>query len=147
MLNSGVWGRLYVQGHGNIGGVVRVTLDASTAEIPIPHFESPVDAYGRVWPQYLKGLSGATGNLEGYVNSVSQASFPPDAATTPVTDYILSNGFDATIKVFLDRRSNWGYALSVFVTNYRVVVDMENKPIGFTANVRVNGVMPLSGAV
>ncbi len=137
---AGVWGRVYVTGYGNVAGIKSWRLEATTAEIAIPHFESTVDAYSRVWPAYLKGLSGATGGLEGYF----------DVGTVPVTqvtDIMLSNGFDATLKLYLYRSTFWGFAVSTFVTNFVPQVNVENQPVTFTANFRVNGVVPLSTVV
>lgn len=145
MFNAGVWGRLYVSGTGNFAGIKSMELDGETAEIPIPHFESYVDANNRIWPAYLLGLSGATGTLEGYFNSI--APIVVNDASAPITDSVLSNGFAATIKIFTDRRGNWGYALNVYITGFRVVVNEENQPVGFTARFRVNEAVPLSAVV
>lgn len=138
--SAGVWGRVYITGRGNVAGIKSWRLEAVTAEIPIPNFESTVDAFQRVWPDYLKGLSGANGSLEGYFDS------GPNAVTA-VTDVMLSNGFDATMKLFLDRRALWGFACYTFVTNFTPQVAVENQPVSFTANFRVNGVLPLSAVV
>jgi hypothetical protein len=137
---AGVWGRVYIAGRGNVAGIKSWGLDASTAEIPIPHFESTVDAYNRIWPEFLKGLSGATGSLEGYF----------DVGTVPataVTDVMLSNGFDATMKLYLFRTTQWGFAVTTWVTNFRPQTAVENQPVTFSANFRVNGVVPLSSVV
>lgn len=148
---SGLSGRVFISGRGNIAGIKVWRLEAVTAEIPIPHFESQVDAFGRVWPAYLKGLSGATGSLEGYFDTGPVAAGAIGAVgavvANVVTDVMLSNGFDATLKLFLDRAANWGFAVSAFVTNFTPNVAVENQPVGFTANFRVNGVVPLSTVV
>ncbi len=134
---SGVWGRVYATGYGVIGGIKTWSIDATTAEVPIPHFESTVDAYGRVWPNYLTGLSGATGQLEGYFNV--------GTAGSPVSDRIFSNGFQGSLALYLDKRSSWGFGVLALITNFRPQVAVENQPVSFTATFRVNGVVPLSG--
>lgn len=143
---AGVWGRVYITGYGNVAGISVWRMEAQTAEIPIPHFESTVDAYSRVWPNYLKGLSGATGTLEGYFDI--GPSIPAVAGTAiAVSDTMLSNGFDATLKLYLFRTTNWGFAVTSFVTNFAPQVAVENQPVKFSANFRVNGVVPLSTVV
>lgn len=146
MINAALWGRVYAAGYGNLAFIKVWNYEGQTAEIPVPHFESAVDVNFRVWPEFLKGLSGATGQCEGYFNSISPVVVSL-VAGSPVTDVVFSNGLDAIVKLYTDRRGNWGYAANVWFPNFRVTVNEENQPVAFSANFRVNGVMPLSAVI
>jgi hypothetical protein len=130
--NSGIAGRIAIGGS-VIGGIKTWSLDQTTAEIPIPHFESPVDDLGRVWPEVLPGLSGGTGRLEGYFSS--------DA---PATDSVITTGVYLQLALIFNKASSWGYGVTVLCTGFQTQAAVENQPESFTLQFRVTGIVPLS---
>lgn len=133
---SGTAGRIILNGT-TVSGVKAWRLDQTTAEVPIPHFESDVDALSRVWPDYLFGLSGATGTLEGQF----------DTNPANPTDDIITTGINATLLLLFSKSSNWGFAVSANFTAFGSGTNVENQPATFTASFRVTGVVPLSAVV
>lgn len=130
---SGTAGRVYSDG-GIVAGIKSWRLEQTTAEVPIPHFESPTDALNRVWPEYLFGLSGATGTLEG--------QFDTNAANP--TDSIITTGQEYTLLLLFSKTSLWGFAVTANITAFGSGSAVENQPATFTASFRVNGIVPLS---
>lgn len=133
---SGTAGRIGVNGS-TVAGIKSWRLDQTTAEIGIPHFESPVDALGRVWPEYLLGLSGATGTGEG--------QFAVGAGDT--TDSIITTGIAATLALLFRKSDSWGFGVSVIITGFNSGTNVENQPATFTFSFRVTGAVPLSTIV
>lgn len=133
---SGTAGRVIVS-VADFWGIKSWRLDQTTAEVPIPHFESDTDAAGRVWPEYLFGLSGATGTLEGqYDTNAANAS-----------DSVVTTGVNYTLLLLFSKSSNWGFAVSANFTAFGAGTNVENQPATFTASFRVTGVVPLSSVV
>lgn len=133
---SGTAGRVIVDG-GNFWGIKSWRLDQTTAEVGVPHFESDVDALGRVWPEYLFGLSGATGTLEAQM----------DINAANASDSIVTTGVQYTLLLLFSKTSNWGFAVLANFTSFGSGTNVENQPATFTAQFRVTGVVPLSAVV
>lgn len=130
---AGTAGRVKVDGV-IIGGIKLWKLDQTTAEIGIPHFESAVDALLRVWPQFLAGLSGATGSMEGYY----------DVDLSAPTDDVITTGVFATLDLIFNKSSAFGFAVNVLFTSFGPGTNVENQPATWMANFRITGVVPLS---
>lgn len=135
---SGTAGRIKVDTI-TVGGIKSWRLDQTTAEIGIPHFESPVDALGRVWPEYLLGLSGATGTGEG--------QFLVGAGGAGATDELITTGVAATLALLFRKSDAWGFGVSVIITAFGSGTAVENQPATFTFSFRVTGVVPISTIV
>lgn len=132
---SGTAGRVYVEDD-IIAGIKSWRLDQTTAEIGIPHFESTVDALGRVWPSYLLGLSGATGTGEG--------QFLVGAVATDAT---ITTGIEVVLSLIFRKSDIWGFGVTAIITAFGSGTNAENQPATFTFSFRVTGVVPLSSVV
>jgi hypothetical protein len=134
---GGTAGRVVVNGV-TVVGIKNWRLEQVSAEIPLPNFESEVDAGGRVWPDYIVGLSGATGTFEGYYD-INVAN-PTDAILS------VSGAYGATyiLVLYFSKYSLWGFAVEAIITQLGAGTNVENQPAMFTANFRVAGVVPLS---
>jgi len=133
---SGIAGDVLVAGV-SVAGIKLWRLDQTTAEIGIPHFQSFVDASGRMWPDYLPGLSGATGTLEGYF----------DVNAGNPTDSIITTGIYVTMKLRFSKTTLWGFAVYALITAFGASSNVENQPNSFTASFRVSNAVPLSAVV
>lgn len=134
-VNAGTAGRVAIGGS-VIGFLKMWSLDQNTAEIPIPHFESTVDDLGRVWPDYLPGLSGATGRAEGYF-----------VDSAPATDSTITTGVYLSLALIFNKSNSWGFGVTALVTGFQSQAAVENQPNSFTFQFRVTGVVPLSSVV
>jgi hypothetical protein len=132
---SGTAGRVYITGSGNFAGIKSWRLDQTAAEIGIPNFESYVDSSLRVWPDYLVGLSGATGTLEG--------QFAIGAGAP--TDGVITVGLYYTAKLQFNKTTTWGYTVSMLVTALGAGTNVENQPATFTASFRITAAPSLPG--
>lgn len=132
---SGTAGRV-IAGATTVAGIKSWKLDQVAADIPIPHFESPTDASGRVWPEYLVGLCGATGSLEGQF----------DSAAGTATDQYIAVGIPGTLVLQFSKTSTWGFTVTVIITAFGSGTNVENQPATFTASFRVTGIVPFSAA-
>lgn len=133
---SGTEGRVRVGGT-IVAGIKSWRLEQTTAEIGIPHFESPTDIYSRVWPQYLLGLSGATGTGEGQF--LAGAGAP--------TDDTITTGIEVTLGLIFSKSDEWGFGVSAVITAFGSGTNVENQPATFSFSFRVTGVVPLSTIV
>lgn len=133
---SGTAGRVQVDGV-TFSLIKSWRLEQTTAEVGIPNFESPTDALSRMWPEYLYGLSGATGTLEGYF----------DVDLSAPTDDILTTGVEVTLKLLFSKTSTLGFEVTANPTAFGSGTNVENQPASFTLAFRVNGIVPLSAPV
>ncbi len=133
---SGTSGRVAI-GNATVAGIKTWRLDQVTAEVGLPNFESTVDGNSRVWPDYLAGLSGATGTLEGYFNS---------GAGDP-TDSFITTGVFVTLALLFNKVDSWGFGVTALVTAFGSGTNVENQPATFTVSFRVTGAVPLSAVV
>lgn len=133
---SGTAGRVQVEG-ATFSLIKSWRLEQVTAEVGIPHFESPTDALDRMWPEYLFGLSGATGTLEGYF----------DVDLSAPTDDVLTTGIEVTLQLMFSKTSSLGFEVEANVTAFGSGTAVENQPATFTLSFRVNGIVPLSAPV
>lgn len=141
---SGTAGRVSVGTVANfVAGIKSWKLDQTTAEISLANFESYVDGVtssiagvgstnGRVWPDYIPGLSGATGTLEGLFFE------------NPGTDTVLTTGVYVTLALIFDKSTNWGYGVYALVTAFGPGTNVDNQPAQFTLSFRVKNAVPLS---
>lgn len=113
------------------------SLNQTTADLSVANFGSTVDANLRVWPDYLPGLSGATGTADGWF--LIGAGTPSDSTITSGTYHALVLEFSKLLP--------WGFAVNVLVTGFTAQVNVENQPSSFSIQFRVTGTVPLSSAV
>lgn len=135
---SGTAGRVIVSSGVPFVGIKSWRLEQTTAEVGVPNFESTTDDLERMWPDYLFGLSGATGTLEGW--------FDTGGANNP-SDEVVTTGVNYTLLLLFDKSSNWGFAVSANFTSFGAGTNVENQPASFSAAFRVTGVVPLSAVV
>lgn len=136
---SGTAGDVYVTGQ-LIAGISQWSLDQQSAPIPIPNFQSTVDGNGRVWPDVLVGLSGATGSLTGYFNVD-----PTDYTDGPLTS--ITTGIYVNLVLVESKLEPWGYAVYALLSNFNNQVNVNNQANTFTANFTVSGEVPISAVV
>ncbi len=130
---SGTSGRVKVGGT-TVAGIKTWRLDQVTAEVGLPNFESTVDDLLRVWPDYLTGLSGATGTLEGYF----------DVGAESPTDDVLTTGIYVVLALQFIKSTGWGFGVTALVTAFGSGTNVENQPATFSLSFRVTGTVPLS---
>ncbi len=127
---SGTAGRVVI-GSSNFAGIKSWKLDQTAAEIGVPNFESYVDTAGRVWPDYLVGLAGATGTLEGQFAIGAGAPVPSDS--------VLAVGLYYNAKLQFNKTTTWGFTVSILITALGGGTNVENQPAMFNASFRVSG--------
>lgn len=121
-----------------VAGLNKWSLSKQTAKIVIPHFESPVDGDGNVWPTLLRGLSSATGNASGFID------VDPSSATDSVTG--LSNGLLVELDLVLTKSTAWGIkSLPAFIDQIDIGSDINNQAASFQMNFTVNGICGKTG--
>lgn len=130
---SGIDGR--IKSGGNVVALLnKWSLSKQTAKIVIPHFESPTDGDGNVWPTLLRGLSSATGNCSGFMNV-----HPTDATDSGSPG--LRNGLETLLDLIFLKSSAWGIKnIPAFIEQIDFGHDVNNQAGTFSMNFTVNGV-------
>ncbi len=135
---SGVGGRVNTAASGAtpVAGVKSWRLDQVAGLAEVTNFESVFDAVSqpRLWREYLVGLCGATGTLEGVFDT--NASNPTDA---PI--YV---GIQVVLRLLFSKTSRWGFTVTALVTAFGSGTNVDNQPATFTASFTVTGIVPLS---
>jgi len=140
---SGTDGRVRIPGGTPviIAGISSWNFGREVAAIPIPHFESPADAHGIVYPQNLKGMGKGTIDLEGFYNSSTV-----DQTETGTTH--LYNGADVTLDLYYSKAVAVGYpGVTGFVTNFKVTEQAENQATKFTCTIVMTNTPPAPGTI
>ena len=131
---AGTEGRLRIGGSDTvIAGIRAWRINKQITLVPIPHFELTADGDGIVWNEFLKGLAGATGTLEGYYDT--DATTKTEGGTPGITV-----GAVLTADL-LFTRGPFGYLnVVIVITGFEAgtAVDATN-PANFTATFTVNG--------
>jgi hypothetical protein len=136
---TGTDGRVRV-GAGNlvVAGISKWGLDKKTVVMPIPHFESPVEAGTlKVYPNTLFGLSGATGSLEGYFDT--DPTNYTDGGAPGIQD-----GVQLSLDLMFSKTYTWGiYNVPSACSDFNLGQVIDGKAT-FTLAFTVNGIPGMS---
>ncbi len=131
---AGIEGRLRIgAGDTVVAGIRAWKINKTITLVPVPHFELTADGDGVVWQEYLKGLAGATGSLEGWYDTDS--TLKTEAGTNTIT-------VGATLTAdLLFTRGPFGYLnVSIIITGFEAGTAVDTTtPANFTATFTVQG--------
>ncbi len=131
---AGSEGRLRLGGSDTvIAGIRAWRLNKQITLVPVPHFELTADGDGVVWQEFLKGLAGATGTLEGAYDT--DATLKTEGGTPGIT-------VGATLSAdLLFTRGPFGYLnVSIIITGFDAGTAVDaTTPANFTATFTVQG--------
>jgi len=124
-----------------IAGISKWEFPRELTPIPVPHFESPADAHGIVYPQHLKGMAKGTLKIEGFYNA--NATDNTEAGTTG-----LYNGADVVLDLYYSKANTLGYpGVTGFVTNFTVIDQADNQAVKFTCDILMTNTPPAPGTI
>jgi hypothetical protein len=131
---AGIEGRLRLGGSDTVVAGIRAwRINKQITLVPIPHFELTADGDGVVWNEFLKGLAGATGTLQGWYDT--DATTKTEGGTNGIT-------VGATLSAdLLFTRGSFGYTnVSIIITGFEAGTAADaTTPADFTATFTVNG--------
>ena len=130
--STGLEGRVRA-GAGNtvVAGIDQWEIVKDLGEIEIPHFESPADGDGLVWPSFEKGIAHATVNIKGIYN-VDATDKTEGGANG------LRLGATLSLDLLFVKGTPFGYLdVAGFVTKFQAGSTFANQPNPFTMTVRV----------
>jgi len=131
---AGTEGRLRLgAGDTVIAGITAWRINKQITLVPYPHFELTADGDGVVWQEFLKGLAGATGTLQGWYDTDGTAK--TEGGTPGIT-------VGATLTAdLLFTRGPFGYLnVSIIITGFEAGTKIDaTNPADFTATFTVQG--------
>lgn len=131
---AGIEGRLRIGGGDTVvAGIKAWRINKQINLVPYPHFELSADGDGVVWNNFLKGIAGATGTIEGYYDT--DGTLKTEGGTNGITV-----GASLTAD-FLFTRGPFGYMnVPIIITGFEAGTAIDaTTPANFTATFTVNG--------